>query len=66
MPETPEEQSWVTLLTTNDFARAATVNGMLGQHGIEVRFFQVPPYEIQVPESQVETAKELLEDWGME
>lgn len=56
---------WVTVLKTNDLAKASTVNGMLGEHGVEVRFFQVPPFEVQVRQDQVDTVKELLKDWGL-
>lgn len=60
-----EAPDWVTILTTRDLAKASTANGMLLEHGIEVRFFQVPPFEVQVREDQVETAQELLKEWGL-
>lgn len=56
---------WVTILTTRDLAKASTANGMLLEHGVEVRFFQVPPFEVQVREDHVESAKDLLKEWGI-
>lgn len=60
-----EDPRWVTVLKTKDLAKASTVHGMLQRHGQEVRFFQVPPFEVQVRENQIETVKELLKEWGL-
>lgn len=60
-----EAADWVTVLATRDLAKASTANGMLLEHGLEVRFFQVPPFEVQVRADQVDTVKELLKDWGI-
>ena len=59
-----EELDWVTILTTNDLAKAASAAGMLKEKEFEVRFFQLPPYEIQVMSANVEKAKALLHEWG--
>lgn len=60
-----EGADWVTILTTSDLTKAATVQGMLQENGIEVRFFQLPPCEIQVPSDQAEPARAFLREWGL-
>lgn len=60
-----EGPDWVTILTTSDLTKAATVQGMLQENGIEVRFFQLPPCEIQVPSEQAEAARAFLKEWGL-
>lgn len=62
----PNERDWVTVFTTRDLNKAATANAMLQQQGIAVRFFQVPPFEIQVSPQQLETAKAFLKEWEID
>ena len=59
------DEDWVTVLTTSDLAKASTAQGLLQEQGIEVRFFQLPPCEIQVPSGSVEQAKAFLKEWGL-
>ena len=59
-------RDWVTLLTTRDLNKATTANALLLQQGIAVRFFQVPPFELQVGAEQLDAAKAFLKEWELE